>query len=48
MTSHSALVVCISFLDFNHTTEARLEMALVLEKFMKEQVCFKAEIVICK
>lgn len=38
----------MSFLAFNHSTEARIEMAHVPEKLMKEQECFKAEMILCK
>lgn len=40
--------LCVSFLDFNNTMEARIEMVYFPEKFVKELVCFKAEINLCK
>lgn len=40
--------LCVSFLDFNNTMEARIKMVHFPEKFVKELVCFKAEINLCK
>ena len=48
MTSHSALEVCVTFLTANHTTGGKVETACVFEKLTKEQVCFKAEMILCK